>query len=336
MSDSLFDSAIADDEFSDPPPAVSNTTSDFDDFIKVGAKIYEGKTSRKMPHPVTGDLTSFTRASRFAQTLADRYILEKWLSAMAVIGLTFNKGLHARSHALGRPLESMELREQGWWMPWHKIAEKCIDYADAHTGAHLGTAFHDYAYNLDHGISTLDDVLDEWRPHAEAYLRIHQEMGMVTVPEYLERLVVNLKIGNKNLIPNDPYYKGKGYNLCGRIDALRRLSDGSLIVDDTKTGKQAPKGSDEIAMQLAIYANSEWIWNSVTETYEPMPKEVRKDIATITWVPINDPANAQIIPIDIKWGWEAVKHAAWVREYRNAGTRKYNGLKLAISKLLPE
>lgn len=316
---------VVDDPFADPP-AVS--VSNWDD-IAAGPKVTEGRSSYTMPHPITGKQVKFMRASRFAQTLADQYMVTEWKIGMVTIGLSRNRGMTALANSMIIPEEPMEYRRKGWWMKWAEIGHKAMDYADSNNGSNLGIALHNWVESLDQGKIKVEDVLPDWQPHVEAYLDAHVAWGMKTESRYLERRIVNLAgLPRPNASANQ--YNG----LCGRFDALRRMPDGSLMVDDTKTGKNAPEGLDEIALQLSVYANAEWIWNAATESYEPMPEEVRKDIATITWVPVNDPDNTQVIPIDIAAGWEAATElAAKALEWRARAKRKNNGIRLSTGAL---
>lgn len=320
MTDKAFE-----DPFAEPPVA---SVSNWDD-LAAGPKVTEGRSSYTMPHPVTGKQAKFMRASRFAQTLADQYMVTEWKLGMANIGQGRNRGLNALSASLTIPDEPMEFRPRGWWMKWAEIAHKCMDYADSNNGSNLGIALHNWVESLDLGKITVEDVLPDWQPHVEAYLDCHKAWGMKTESQYLERRIVNLAG-----LPRPDARANQYAGLCGRFDALRRMPDGSLMVDDTKTGKNAPEGLDEIAIQLAVYANAEWVWHPATESYDPMPKEVRKDIATITWVPINDPQNTQVIPIDIAAGWHAATElAAKALEWRARAKRKNNGIRLSTGAL---
>ena len=93
-------------------------------------------------------------------------------------------------------------------------------------------------------------------------------------------------------------------------------------MDDTKTGKNAPAGLDEIAIQLAIYANSPWMWDMARQMWVQTPPNIRKDIATVTWIPINNPEASEVIKVDIAAGWQAAKATAWVREYQRRANRE--------------
>lgn len=292
----LFDAATAGAEWfmeEDPDPAV-----------------VERNGSRTMPHPETGRPTRFVRASSFGGHVSDKYNLMEWNLAMVALGMGRNRGLTAISNATPIPKENMEHREQGWWKPWSEIAHDAIDSAQAKSGAHLGTAVHAWVEQVESGELPLKSIPREFRAHVIAHMRIHEELGIRYVPEYREQLVVNMAVAG---------------GVSGRLDALRLDKLGRLIVDDTKTGRNAPLGLDEIAIQLAVYANATHMYAPYlpesVNGYVPMPGNIRKDVAMVSWVPINDPDRAQVIPVDIKWGWRAAQIVGVIRAYQNRAKR---------------
>lgn len=312
-ADDIFDLPF-DPEFSEP-----------DDFFDMAGDAFEEPPvvttggSRKFPHPVTGKPHTSPRASHYAGGLADEFTLNAWKIAMVALGMGKREDLWmlAASEAAA-PLGPVELREQGWWRPFEEFAHQAMDAAEAASGAHKGTAIHRWAELLDRGDITLDDVPNRATPHLENYLRIHEESTLTVNRDYLETMVYTDKLHN-------------GVN--GRMDALRNGPGGWLVVDDLKTGRQAPAGMDEIAIQLAIYANAEWHIDADTGLATPAPRNIRKDVATITWVPIDKPENAELIPVDITWGWQAAKVLTWVKRYLNRAKRKNNGLRLTLDVL---
>lgn len=286
-------------------------------------RIQETNSGRIMPHPITGVPTKFPRASGFA--ISDETILVAWKIAMAVLGVCKNRDLYALGNSEPLPKQPMAFRPKGWWKPWERIGHLGMDRAGSMSGAHEGTAFHSWREQIEAGDITIEDVPEEWHPHIERFIEMHRASAMSVVPEYVEQLVVTLKLHN---------------GVCGKLDNLRRLPDGRLVLDDTKTGKNAPAGLDEMGIQFAIYANAEYWWRpddpNAVHGYIPAPPEIRKDVATVSWVPIDYPENGRIIPIDIEWGWRAAQVAAWLKGYWNRAKRKNNGLELPLSALWNE
>jgi hypothetical protein len=309
-------------DFFDP---VQSMSDDFDPSAgsEIGLMMTEEPSTRTMPHPLTGKMTKFPRASKWGGILADDYVLREWGIGLAVAGVAKDEGLYALAHSTPLPDTPVHNRPRGWWMEFAKIGHLGMDMIGANTPAHLGTAFHQWAEQVDAGRLDPDDLPAKWQDHIQAYVRAHEALGMGVRLEYMERVVLCLELHN---------------GVCGRLDGLREFRRG-LIVDDTKTGRQAPKGADEIAVQLAVYAHAEWMWEpenpDAAEHYGwvPMPEGINQDIATITHVPIHDAKGTEVIPIDIRRGWNAARVAAWVREYRNAGSRDRNGLRLPLAAL---
>jgi hypothetical protein len=287
--------------------------------------IQEFKTYRTVPHPLDGQTVRMARPSGYGGTLSDGFTLEEWKIAQAVIGVSKFEDLYVMANSHPLPAEPIELREVGWWTPWAQYGHEGMDAARSIHGAHLGTAIHRWTEQLDAGTLEVSDVPKKFRPHITNYIRVHEELGMEMIPSYRELLISEITLHNTK--------QTKG--LCGRLDALRKHESGWLIVDDTKTGKQAPKGIDEIAIQLAIYANAQFHWVGTEKVghWVPAPLNVNKKIATITHIPVHAPDASEIIPVDIEWGWQAAKVVAWVLAYRNASKRKNNGLRLSLSAL---
>lgn len=297
-----------------PEAAISTATGTLNPFEAPSAAdtedfgtFKEAPGQRQLPHPETLKRTWFTRASKFASTISDQYMLNEWKIAMAVLGVCSRRDLYALGASFRRP----EDWESGWWRPMAELGHKGMDAAQSSAGAHEGTAIHSFTESVDKGEMRVKDVPAEWRPHVQEYLRLHTARGFAIT--HVESLILNLSV-----------HRG----VCGRLDRLRQCPDGYLIVDDLKTGKNAPMGLDEIAIQLSVYANAEWIFDPATGLYERMPENVRKDVAMITHVPLDDPSKAELIPIDIEKGWRGAQLAADVREYRNSAKRKRDGIRL--------
>jgi hypothetical protein len=284
-------------------------------------KIWTSKSQYMIPHPVTGKRIKVPRATKYASTISDRTILEMWKMAMVGIAVTKYRDYRALISSEELPEGEQIHWPQGWWRPHYDHCEAAMDRFGAKAGAHEGTGVHRFTEQFDKGKITIRQVPEEWREHIKQYERLNTVHGRGMDSALRERRVLTLKLHN---------------GVCGTFDACRPMhGTANYIIDDTKTGRDAPKGVDEIAIQLAVYANAEWIWEGDAKTgrWVPNTLNIRKDVATITWIPINDPENAQIIPIDIEWGWQAAKVIAWVKGYRNRATRKNNSLILPLSVL---
>jgi hypothetical protein len=69
-----------------------------------------------------------------------------------------------------------------------------------------------------------------------------------------------------------------------------------------------------IAVQLAIYAHADTIYDPATKTHEAMPP-VDQDKALVIHLPAGK-ATCTLYEVDIAAGWEAAQHALWTRNWR--------------------
>jgi hypothetical protein len=90
-------------------------------------------------------------------------------------------------------------------------------------------------------------------------------------------------------------------------------------VIDLKTGRDLQYGWLEIAVQLAIYANSDFIYNKVTKEYEPMPP-CDRETAIVAHLPVGE-GKLTIYEVDIATGWQIADLC-----YRVRNARKVSGL----------
>lgn len=279
-----------------------------------------GNGTRTHPHPVTGKRVTTTRASSFASTGADDFTLDEWKLAMVALGIGACDELVVEAQSLhaARPDGPIEHYPTGWWLEASDLAHEAIDMARGRSGAHKGTAMHRFGEQIDRGRIDIDDVPVKWRGHMEQRAAVRAVNGLSVHPGYIETGVFTDRLHN-------------GVN--GRLDNLLQGPGGWLITEDLKTGREAPKGLDEIAIQLAIYANAEWHMDLETGECVPAPPNIRKDVALVNWVPIDDPARGRLIPVDITWGWQCARAIAWIKKYRNRSRRKNNGLTLPLSVL---
>jgi hypothetical protein len=87
-----------------------------------------------------------------------------------------------------------------------------------------------------------------------------------------------------------------------------------LMIGDLKTGADLSYSWRSIAVQLAVYANAEWVYDPATDTRTPMP-EVEKRIGVIVHLPAGE-NRCQLYTIDIAQGYEAAERSLWCRQWR--------------------
>lgn len=225
-----------------------------------------------------------TRVTTFASTLDDRYGLERWGLRMSALGFVARPDLFARL-ASTRPDDKTAL---------DKLCSEAKEAAAASAGANLGTALHTMCERIDLGEDITFPV--PYDADVKAYRRALDAAGIVIVPEMVERYVV---------LPE--------FKLGGKLDRIVSFGSKPMIAD-LKTGADLAYSWGTIAVQLACYANAATLYNGRTKKHEPMP-DVDKDVALVIHLP-SGKASCTLHFVDIKAGWEAAQHAAWVRQWR--------------------
>ena len=247
----------------------------------------------------------WTRATTVANTLADRYGLEKWAQRSIVYGIGQREDLYAlaASHSLD------DKQELG------RIAEQALEAAASRSGANLGTALHRLTERIDAG--EILDVADQWKPDMDAYVSELSTNHIQVHPEYIERIVVLPEL-----------------KIAGTLDRIVTANN-QLTIADLKTGKHAVEyGAGEIAVQLSLYSRATHMWKGEADTikrdrygryllpqpdedpdaYEPMPK-VDQTQAIVIHLPAGK-GECSLHVIDIEEGWKGVKASMWTREWR--------------------
>lgn len=236
-----------------------------------------------LPHPETGRQQAWTRATTVASTLSDRYGLEAWAQRNTVLGIAARPDLYALA-ASCVPTDKDQL---------NKIVSDAQEAAKSRSGANLGTALHRILERIDTGEEL--DAPAQWRPDVDAYCTTLLNNGITIHPEWIERIVIAPKA-----------------KVAGTLDRLVTVDD-TLFVGDLKTGADVVTyGMNDIAIQLALYANSSHMWNG--DGYDPMPA-VDKTRALVIHLPVGE-GQCNLHWVDIEAGLEAARQALWVRDWR--------------------
>lgn len=238
-----------------------------------------------LPDPATGEERPWTRATTFAASIADTYGLTKWKMRMVAKGVATRKDLYALAASL--PLDQKKQLDD--------LTEDAIEAAGGGTGANLGTALHAFTQQVDAGEHP--EIPEPWNHDIEAYVQTLRAAGVEPLPRYIERIVVTPQVG-----------------VAGTLDRIVSL-DGGYFIADVKTSADLSYAWPEIAVQLALYAHAEAMWDG--EDYEPFPVPDRAR-AIVFHLPVGE-ARCDLYWVDITAGWEAAKLCASVREWR---TRK--------------
>lgn len=276
------------------PPSTGPT--DPDKLGNDGAYSVDGKPDRygryRLPHPTSGRVIPWTRATTFAKSIADTYKLSLWQQRMAIKGLTLRPDLYASTAAT--PLEDKD--------SLNKLVESAKEVAGSKTAAGLGTALHSFTEARDRGEPV---VPGPWSEDIEAYSAALTDHNITVEPGMIERKIICTR-----------------FSVAGTFDRIFRTEKPcpscgkSCCIGDLKTGATLEYGWNEIAIQLALYAHGDAIWDVETKEYVPMP-DLCQCTAVVVHLPVNQ-HTATLYDVDITQGWRASELCEQVREWRRA------------------
>lgn len=244
----------------------------------------------KLPHPVTGQEQSWTRATTFADTLEDSYGITLWKQRCVALGVAKRPDLLALAQSLELDADKKNL---------DNLCKSALEAVAAGTRANLGTALHKMAERLDRGDTYA--VPKAQFADMEAYQAVKDKHGIETHPKYIERITVVPEV-----------------EVAGTLDRIVRYK-GKLYIADLKTGKDLHFGWNKIAVQLALYSRGAGLFNPAIAGYDPMPK-VDQERGIVIHVPAGE-GRAELHWVDIEAGWEAAQLCWKVRNWR-----KHKGL----------
>jgi hypothetical protein len=247
-----------------------------------------------LPDPTTGEERAWTRATTLANTLSDPWGLVDWKLRMAVKGVATRDDLRALASALPLDTGKKQLNE---------VAQDAIEYAGGSSGRNMGTALHEWTAQDDRNEDP--DVPPPWDRDLAAYRATLELHGVRVYPNFVERIVCIPDLG-----------------VAGTFDRIV-LWPPEAYIADVKTAAGLDYSWLEIAVQLALYANAEWMWNPNGDrvdglpgggTWEPMPP-VDRTQGLVMHLPVGQ-ARCDLFWVDLEIGWEAVTLAVDVREWR--------------------
>lgn len=252
-----------------------------------------------IPDPDTGKAVSWTRVTTFAKAISDTEGLQRWGERMAVKGLMGRADLQALAAAT--PLDDRRTL--------NKLAEQAKEAAGYKTAANQGTALHSYTERVDRGELGPGDIPEPWGALVRAYVQALRDHGIRVLPSLIERVIVV-----------------KRYQVAGTFDRIVEMPNGELWVADLKTGRDLSYSENEIAIQLALYAHADAIFDYETGKFETMP-EVNQEKALVMHLPI-DGSGCTLYKINIAHGWKAAELCESVRNWR-----KFSGLFEQVAKV---
>ena len=266
----------------------------------------------KLPDPDTGQDTLFTRVSTIAKMLEDTYHLDQWKDRMLAKGLAMRPDLVMLAGAT--PLEDKRT--------FTDLTRSSRDTAGGSEGANHGTAFHSLTELVDRGQPTPQGTHPDNVKRLELYKQRLEEWQLQVIPGWMERVVLNREhriVGRTDralFAQNMSLLLNETYRLVGpEAPPPPIVPPTASIIGDVKSQKSMDFGCMAIAMQLAIYAHADLVWNEETGQWDEPDVELNQDVAVVMHVP-SDRIAADIHVIDIARGWELVQMAMDIRAAR--------------------
>jgi len=239
-----------------------------------------------LPDPRTGEkVDGWTRATTFAATIAEQYALRVWKERQVVWGLSRRPDLLTLASTISGPEDKKALGA---------IVEEAHIAAGTQAKANRGTSIHRACQASELGRH--HEVPEELRPHVAGFFQAVRDAGLELLPEYVERVVIVER-----------------YHVAGQLDNLVRCPDGKLRVLDKKTGRM-DYSDVEFAVQQAVYAHADAMFNYAHGRYEPAP-EIATDYAILAHID-PDTGHCELLRINIEWGWLWARTCAEVMDIR--------------------
>lgn len=233
--------------------------------------------------PTSGEERAWTRATTLAGTLDDSFGLTNWKMRSVVLGMVKQPDLIDLAYACD-PDEKSQL---------DGLCESALKASGSDRKSNQGTALHKFTARLDAG--ELSRSPRQWEPDLQAYAAFKQAKGILTHPNFIERITA---------VP--------GVGTAGTMDRIVK-HEGVAKIADLKTGSVDFSGM-KISIQLAIYANGAGLWNEDTGRWDLMP-DVSRTEGLVIHLPAGEAAPA-LYRVNLELGWRMTMAAFQVREWR--------------------
>lgn len=207
-----------------------------------------------LPDPETGRPIKASRASKFAEGIADSYALDQWRHRMILVGVVQDPEIldkvasGIRDH---EPIKAVKARREFL----NDRAEEAMSAAGGDIRSGAGTTLHKYTEEVDAGTRDLADVPKDFRPDATAYRLALAECGFRPVKGLIERSVFSREM-----------------QICGTFDRVLEcvrttdvldldgrqvtIHEGEYVIGDVKSGDNIEHPWLEILIQEALYAHA--------------------------------------------------------------------------------
>jgi hypothetical protein len=217
--------------------------------------------------------------------LDDSSSLADWKTRMAITGIV------QRADLLAQASTSLDDRSK-----LNKIANDAIEAAGAYSRAGIGTALHSLTQQLDLGMKP--QILQGLQADIETYVASIAAWDFGMRKEWIEVLLINDE-----------------FEYAGTADRIVTTRDGKICIFDLKTGTDLSYSYGSISVQLAMYANADFIYDWKTGERTELPAGLDKKEGIICHLPAGE-ATCKFYTVDLEAGWEAAKMSFATRDWR--------------------
>jgi hypothetical protein len=239
----------------------------------------------KISDPASGKERGYTRVTTIAKVLDDSSSLADWKTRMAITGIV------QRADLLAQASTSLDDRSK-----LNKIANDAIEAAGAYSRAGIGTALHSLTQQIDLGMKP--QIIQGLQSDIETYIASIAAWDFGMRKEWIEVLLINDE-----------------YEYAGTADRIVTTRDGKICIFDLKTGTDLSYSFGSIAVQLAMYANADWIYDWKTGERTALPEGLDMKEGIICHLPAGE-AMCKFYTVDLEAGWEAAKMSFATRNWR--------------------
>ena len=307
---------VVPDAFSTPKQAVNESDK------------YDRYGRYKLTHPDSGKAVKWTRATTFAKSIQDTFALSQWAQRMTLKGAAIRRDLVDAAGTLDVKIDKDRM---------NGLVDEAKKAAGDKVAANKGTAVHAYTEDRDKVLAGEEvrprEIPEEHLPTVEAYEAVLKDFGLEPVPGLIEftTAVKQYEVAGTS----DRVYrvtKTLTFKLNGRSVTLYA---GEYVIGDVKTGADLSYGWQEIAIQLALYAqglNTSGVWSWEHGTWaKPVTVEdpavllkVRTDVGLVPHLPVDRERTgaplATLYAVDLDAGWAATVLCGKVRSWRKERT----------------
>ena len=242
-----------------------------------------------IPNLNGGPSTGYTRVTTISEVQADRFNLEKWLQRQTVFGLALNPSLltFAQRATDNKTKANKDLL--------NGIVEDAHKSAKSSQRAEEGTSLHDILYRLQSGEEV--DVPARWQRQVSEWRRVTADWTFIN----LEQMVIS-----------------DTHSYAGTPDAIAIVPavGPDPIIVDYKTGSSIDLGFREMATQLAMYANAEWLYEHGDVLGRQPMTVLDKTVGLIVHLDAEGGGALRQHKLDLVEGWKSALRSLEIREWR--------------------